>query len=89
MDFGIDRFYEERKGGKASNPLNLHTLLVAFGLHLAAFALFWLTAKILFREPEVVIPIDMTIVPPWAEQDPDDPEPDPNPPPEPWCGCRC
>ena len=59
MDFGIDRFYEERKGGKASNPLNLHTLLVAFGLHLAAFALFWLTAKILFREPEVVIPIDM------------------------------
>ena len=82
MDFGIDRFYEERKDDKASNPLNLHTLLVAFGLHLAAFAFFWLAAKIIFREPEVVIPIDMTIVPPWAEQDPDDPEPDPNPPPE-------
>ena len=82
MDFEIDRFYEERKDGKASNPLNPHTLLVAFGLHLAAFAFFWLTAKILFREPDVVIPIDMTIVPPWAEQDLDDPEPDPNPPPE-------
>jgi outer membrane biosynthesis protein TonB len=56
--------------------------LVAFGLHLAAFVFFWITAKIIYREPDVVIPIDMTIVPPWAEQDPDDPEPDPNPPPE-------
>jgi TonB family protein len=82
MDFEIDRFYEERKGDRASSPLNLHTFLVALGLHLAAFAFFWLTAKIIFRQPEVVIPIDMTIVPPWAEQDPDDPEPDPNPPPE-------
>ena len=82
MDFEIDRFYEERKGYRASSPLNLHTFLVALGLHLAAFAFFWLTAKIIFRPPEVVIPIDMTIVPPWAEQDPDDPEPDHNPPPE-------
>ena len=82
MDFEIDRFYEERKDDKSSNPLNLHTVLVAFGLHLAAFVFFWITAKIIYREPDVVIPIDMTIVPPWAEQDPDDPEPDPNPPPE-------
>lgn len=82
MDFEIDRFYEERKDNKASNPLNLHTILVAAGLHLAAFAFFWIAAKIFFHEPEVIIPIDMTIVPPWAEQDPDDPEPDPNPPPE-------
>ena len=82
MDFEIDRFYEERKEVKASGPLNLHTVLVAVGLHLSAFVLFWVAAKIIYRAPEVVIPIDMTIVPPWAEQDPDDPEPDPNPPPE-------
>ena len=83
MDFEIDRFYEERRdGAKASNPLNLHTVLAAFGLHLAAFAFFWIAAKIIYRAPDVVIPIDMTIVPPWAEQDPNDPEPDPNPPPE-------
>ena len=82
MGFEIDRFYEERKDVKSSGPLNLHTVIVAVGLHLAAFVLFWMAAKIIYREPEVVIPIDMTIVPPWAEQDPDDPEPDPNPPPE-------
>ena len=82
MDFEIERFYEERKDVKSSGPLSLHTILVASGLHLAAFVLFWITSLIIHREPEVVIPIDMTIVPPWAEQDPDDPEPDPNPPPE-------
>ena len=82
MGFEIDRFYEERKEIKSSGPLNLRTIIVAVGLHLAAFVLFWIAAKIIYREPEVVIPIDMTIVPPWAEQDPDDPEPDPNPPPE-------
>ena len=82
MDFEIDRFYEERKAIRSSGPLNLHTIIVAVGLHLAAFVLFWIAAKIIYRAPEVVIPIDMTIVPPWAEQDPDDPEPDPNPPPE-------
>ena len=82
MGFEIDRFYEERKDIKSSGPLNLHTIIVAVGLHLAAFVLFWIAAKIIYRAPEVVIPIDMTIVPPWAEQDPDDPEPDPNPPPE-------
>ena len=82
MEFEFDRFYEERKDDKSSNPLNLHTILVAAGLHLAAFAFFWIAAKIIYRTPEVVIPIDMTIVPPWAEQDLDDPEPDPNPPPE-------
>ena len=82
MDFEIDKFYEERRDDRASNPLNLHTILVATGLHLAAFLFFWIAAKIISKEPEVVIPIDMTIVPPWAEQDPDDPDPDPNPPQE-------
>ena len=82
MDFEIERFYEERKDVKSSGPLSLHTILIAAGLHLAAFVLFWITSLIIHREPEVVIPIDMTIVPPWVEQDPDDPDPDPNPPPE-------
>lgn len=82
MELEVYRFYEERKADRSSKPLNLHTVLVAFGLHLAAFVFFWITSLMIHREPEVVIPIDMTIVPPWAEQDPDDPEPDPNPPPE-------
>ena len=82
MELEVYRFYEERKEDRASKPLNLHTILVALGLHLAAFVFFWITSLIIHREPEVVIPIDMTIVPPWAEQDPDDPDPDPNPPPE-------
>ena len=62
--------------------LNARTLGYAFALHLAAFLFFWAVAKIAFRTPDVIIPIDMTIVPPWAEQT-DDPDPDPNPPPKP------
>jgi len=56
--------------------------MIAFALHVAFGVLFWCVAKIVWRSPEVIIPIDMTIVPPWAEVDPDDPEPDPNPPPD-------
>lgn len=83
MELEIDKFYEEeRRDRSMSSPLNARTLSIALGLHLAAFAFFWIAAKIIYRAPDVVIPIDMTIVPPWAEQDPDDPEPDPNPPPE-------
>lgn len=33
------------------------------------------------RTPDVIIPMDLTIVPPWAEQT-DDPDVDPNPPPK-------
>ena len=62
--------------------LTARTLGYAFALHLAAFIFFWAVAKIAFRAPDVIIPIDMTIVPPWAEQT-DDPDPDPNPPPKP------
>ena len=83
MELEIDKFYEEdRRDRSMSSPLNARTLSIALGLHLAAFAFFWIAAKIIYRAPDVVIPIDMTIVPPWAEQDPDDPDPDPNPPPE-------
>ena len=83
MELEIDKFYEEdRRDRSMSSPLNARTLAIALGLHLAALAFFWLAAKTRYRAPDVVIPIDMTIVPPWAEQDPDDPDPDPNPPPE-------
>ena len=73
--------YMERQKPK-DGVLNARTLGYAFALHLAAFAFFWGVAKIVFRAPDVIIPIDMTIVPPWAEQT-DDPDPDPNPPPKP------
>ena len=73
--------YMERQKPK-DGVLNARTLGYAFVLHLAAFIFFWAVAKVMFRAPDVIIPIDMTIVPPWAEQT-DDPEPDPNPPPKP------
>lgn len=74
-------FYQEHET-KVSSPLNARTLGFALVLHAGLFLLFWVAAKIIYREPDVIIPIDMTIVPPWAEQDPDDPNPDPNPPPK-------
>ena len=73
--------YMERHKG-ADGVLTARTLGYAIALHLAAFLFFWVIAKIVFRPPDVIIPIDMTIVPPWAEQT-DDPDPDPNPPPKP------
>ena len=72
MEIEIDKFYEERRHEReVSSPLTLRTLFTAFLLHLAAFVLFWIAAKIIYRAPDVIIPIDMTIVPPWAEQDPE------------------
>ena len=83
MELEVDRFYEEwRHEREVSSPLNVRTILMALGLHVAAFVFFWIAAKIIYRTPDVIIPIDMTIVPPWAEQDPNDPDPDPNPPPK-------
>ena len=79
MSYG---YREYKHTEEVSAPLTLRTVLIALGLHVAAFVFFWVASLIIYREPEVVIPIDMTIVPPWAQQDPDDPEPDPNPPPE-------
>ena len=73
--------YMERQK-PADGVLNARTLGYAFALHLVVFVFFWAVAKIMFRAPDVIIPIDMTIVPPWAEQT-DDPDPDPNPPPKP------
>ena len=83
MEIEIDKFYEERRHEReVASPLNLRTILMAFGLHVAAFVFFWIAAQIIYRTPDVIIPIDMTIVPPWAEQDPNDPDPAPNPPPK-------
>lgn len=73
--------YRERPKA-ADGVLTARTLGYAFALHLAAFLFFWAVAKVVFRPPAVVIPIDMTIVPPWAQQT-DEPDPDPNPPPKP------
>ena len=60
--------------------LSWRTFGIAFAVHVALFLFFWGMGIINFRKPDVIIPIDMTIVPPWAQQT-DDPEPDPNPPP--------
>lgn len=62
--------------------ITLRSFLIALALHVALGLAFWCASKILLRPPEIIVPIDMTIVPPWAEVDPDDPEPDPNPPPD-------
>ncbi len=55
-----------------------------FGLsilvHLVFVLIIWVAGSLLIPKPETIIPIDMTIVPPWAEQT-DDPDADPNPPP--------
>jgi len=75
--------YLENKERTLESPVTLRTFGIALALHLVAGLALWGVAKIVWRTPEVIIPIDMTIVPPWAEVDPDDPEPDPNPPPEP------
>ena len=64
-------------------PLTWRTFGIALAIHIVAGLALWGAAKLIWRAPEVIIPIDMTIVPPWAEVDPDDPNPDPNPPPEP------
>lgn len=72
--------YKVKELKRNDSVLSARTVGIACALHLAFFAFFWVTAKILSRPPDVIIPIDMTIVPPWAQQT-DDPDPDPNPPP--------
>ena len=69
----------ERTGAPDSG-LSWRTFGIAFALHAVLFLFFWGMGIINFRKPDVIIPIDMTIVPPWAQQT-DDPDPDPNPPP--------
>ena len=66
--------------GAPDSGLSWRTFGIAFAVHAALFLFFWGMGISNFRKPDVIIPIDMTIVPPWAQQT-DDPEPDPNPPP--------
>ena len=66
--------------GAPESGLSWRTFGIAFAVHVALFLFFWGMGIINFRKPDVIIPIDMTIVPPWAQQT-DDPNPDPNPPP--------
>lgn len=61
-------------------PVNLRAMSYALGVHLALALLLLVLCR--SRKTEVVIPMDLTIVPPWAQQT-DDPDPDPNPPPPP------
>lgn len=68
--------FPARKG-----PVNARAILLAIAMHLMLIGMFWVIGCINIRHEEVVIPIDMTVVPPWAVQT-DDPEPDPNPPPK-------
>ena len=70
--------YKVKELKRDDSVLSVRTIALALALHLAFFIFFWITAKILNRPPDVIIPIDMTIVPPWAQQT-DDPDPDPNP----------
>ena len=72
-------------------------LAVALGLHVIAFALFWLYAAChnLFDKEEEIIPIDLTVVvnenlngkenepPPLKKEDPEPPKPKPKPQPKP------
>lgn len=61
--------------------LNGRDFVFALIVHLVVIALFAVSG-FHFTKKEIAIPIDLTVVPPWAEQT-DDPEVDPNPLPPP------
>ena len=63
-----------------SGPFTTRALVYSVLFHVGLFGFLWIMGLIVTRPPDVIIPIDMTVVPPWAEQT-DDPNPDPNPPP--------
>lgn len=73
-------FEGERRRTGGFGPVSWRSFGIAVGLHVGLFFFLWGVSAILMRAPEVIIPVDLTIVPPWAEQT-DDPDPDPNPPP--------
>ncbi|MGN0852553.1 MAG: TonB C-terminal domain-containing protein [Kiritimatiellia bacterium] len=69
----------DRSTGNRFDFLNRRDFAIAVALHLLLLLVLWV-AGFKFSDDKTLIPIDMTIVPPWAEQT-DDPQPDPNPPP--------
>ncbi len=72
-------FFGEEDRKCRNEIMNVPGLLVALAVH-AALALLVCISGCHSTPKETIIPIDMTVVPPWAEQT-DDPDPDPNPPP--------
>lgn len=82
---------------KKPDVLGVRTLGIALVIHIAFFLLFYIFALFHFKKPEVVIPIDLTVVvnenldgkedepPPLDDTPPPEPkpEPKPEPPPEP------
>lgn len=75
---------ESEQTGAPDSELTPETLGIAFGLHAVLFlvvfviGLFNTTPEPVEKPKENLVPIDMTIVPPWAKKT-DDPNPDPNP----------
>ena len=79
----LDLADREREPGRPpSRPFSARSLGISAAVHVLILGVLLFATKVFTRTPDVIIPIDMTIVPPWAEQT-DDPEPDPNPPPKP------
>lgn len=62
-------------------PVSGRAIGYAVALHLILVAIIWVMGVLMRPHREEIIPIDLTVVPPWATQT-DDPEPDPNPPPK-------
>ena len=66
------------------SELTWQTFSLAFALHvfvfLAIWGIGWMIPKEEEKKEEEIVPIDLTIVPPWARKT-DDPNPDPKPPP--------
>ena len=67
---------------QARGPVSGRAIGYAVALHLILVAIIWVMGVLMRPHQEEIIPIDLTVVPPWATQT-DDPEPDPNPPPKP------
>ena len=77
-------YHEQEKPEGDVREINFRTMGFSLLCH-AALGLVFLSFSFVIswlHPHETIIPIDMTVVPPWAEQDPDDPNPDPNPPPK-------
>ncbi len=75
---------EPEQTGAPDNGLTWWAIGIAVGLHVLLFLVLLAVGLIDTKKPEVkpkedLVPIDMTIVPPWAKKT-DDPNPDPNPP---------
>lgn len=73
---------DRQPGRPPSRAFSARALGISAAVHVLVLGILLFATRMFTRTPDVIIPIDMTIVPPWAEQT-DDPEPDPNPPPKP------